>query len=637
MFNVKQNDHNPILHPLKNHKWENVSACNGCPIARGQELFMVYRAISNPDIIMAPNLYQSIIGVAKASNNGKYDFTDRQPLIRPEAEWEKYGCEDPRIVEIDGRYLIFYTALSSANLGPDSIKVAVAVTRDLKTIEERHLVTPFNAKAMALWPEKINGKYYALVTVNTDAPPARIGLASFDKIEDLWDHDRWAKWYDELDQHELVLRRSEADLTEVGAPPVKTKDGWLVIYSHIQNYYTGAARVFGVEAALLDLKDPRQIIGRTRWPVIIPDQVYAKFGFVSDVSFPTGAVVKKNQLEIFYGAADTTTCVASLPLDGLLKELSESKRTKVFERWSGNPILTPIAKSSWENKNVFNPTALDLEGTVRILYRAQNDSRASVIGYAESLDGVNISYRHDQPVYGPRADFESKPAGSQNPYGCEDPRLVLIGQKIFMCYTAYNGFDSPRIAISHISKKDLAARRFIWSEPVIITPKSTDDKDGILLPKKFSRGYLVIHRVNHHITGDYVDDLLFTPSEVDTSFEILEPRRGMWDGKRVGLAGTPHLLKAGWLMFYHGIDEQDTYRVGAALLDKDDPTEILARSAAPLFEPLMPYEKEGEVPNVVFPCGSIIRGDKLYLYYGGADRVVGVATASLKEILAGLK
>lgn len=634
MFNVRQDENNPLLHPYKRNNWEEVSACNGCPIKHDGHLYFLYRAIANPDMVKSPKLFSSSIGVAKQEDS--CSFSDRRQFIYPEEEWEYYGCEDPRVTKIDNKFYTFYTALSDENLGPHAIKIAVAISKDLEKVDEKHLVTPFNAKAMALFPEKVGGKYTAVLTANTDQPPASIAIAQFDKIEDFWNQDKWTKWYKDLEKHSINLNRNETDLTEVGAPPIKTKDGWLLIYSHIQNYFADRERIFGVEAVLLDLKDPRKIIGRTEYPIMIPTQLYTRYGFVSDVSFPTGAIVDGENLDIYYGAADTTTCRATLKLDLLLREMKENTKGKVFVRNKNNPVLEPIKENKWENKNVFNPAAIDLDGTVRILYRAQSDDGTSTVGYAESKDALNIDYRHNEPCYVPRAEFEQKKNKPDGFSGCEDPRLTMIGSKIFMCYTAYDGVHPPNIAISNISKKDLASRNFNWSDPVVISPKGHDDKDACLFPKKFDKGYFVIHRIASHVTGDYVNDLNFTTNEIDTSMEILEPRKGMWDSKKVGLAGPPHLTKHGWLMFYHGVGDDHHYRLGAALLDKDDPTKVLGRSALPIFEPKELYERQGDVPNVVFPCGSVIRKDKIYIYYGGADKVVGTAVASLEDILDGL-
>lgn len=634
MFNINQNKNNPILHPYKRNRWEEVAACNGCPIEHDKKTYLIYRAIANPDMVKAPNIFESTIGIAMSDGE---KFSKRKQLIKPVEDWEKFGCEDPRVTKMGKDFYIFYTALSSENLGPDSIKVAVAISDDLKTIKERHLVTPFNAKAMAMFPEKINNKYVVVLTANTDNPPARVSIAEFDKIEDIWNQEKWEKWYKKLEKNEIVLKRNDTDLTEVGAPPIKTKDGWLLIYSHIQNYFSDRKRIFGIEAVLLDLKNPKKIIGRTKYPFIVPDQVYTKYGFVSDVSFPTGAVIKGNNIDIYYGASDTTTCMASLNVDLLIREMKKETQNKLFVRHAKNPILEAKSENSWENKNVFNPAAIDLDKKVRILYRAQSTDGTSTIGYAESNDAKNISYRDSKPCYVPREEFEMKKGGENSFSGCEDPRLSAIGNKVFMTYTAYDGVSAPKIAVTSIYKKDLANRNFIWSNPVIISPAGHDDKDSCVLPKKFKDGYFVIHRIASSVTGDYVNDLDFTLNEIDTSMRILEPRPGMWDSKKVGLACVPHLTKYGWLMFYHGVSDDGVYRLGAALLNKNNPTEVLARSAFPLFEPEKEYELVGDVPNVVFPCGSVLRGDNIYIYYGGADRCVGVAQASLKKIIEGLR
>jgi len=133
----------------------------------------------------------SVIG--HASSDDGIEFDNRLPFIVPEESWEKYGCEDPRVTKLDGKYYIFYTALSEFPFRAEGIKVAVAISKDLETIEERHLVTPFNAKAMAMFPEKINGKTVVIFGVNTDNPPAKIAIAEFDKEEDLWNEKIWNK------------------------------------------------------------------------------------------------------------------------------------------------------------------------------------------------------------------------------------------------------------------------------------------------------------------------------------------------------------------------------------------------------------------------------------------------------------
>ena len=107
----------------------------------------------------------------------------------------------------------------------------------------------------------------------------------------------------------------------------------------------------------------------------------------------------------------------------------------------------------------------------------------------------------------------------------------------------------------------------------------------------------------------------------------------MWDSRKVGVAAPPIKTKAGWLMFYHGISETGTYRVGAVMLDLNNPTIVKARTALPLLEPQEDYELHGVVSRVVFPCGTVVRNGIIYMYYGSADKTVSVATARLSAIV----
>jgi predicted GH43/DUF377 family glycosyl hydrolase len=111
------------------------------------------------------------------------------------------------------------------------------------------------------------------------------------------------------------------------------------------------------------------------------------------------------------------------------------------------------------------------------------------------------------------------------------------------------------------------------------------------------------------------------------------PRPGMWDSQKIGIAGPPIKTPKGWLLIYHGVSKTATYRLGAVLLDLKNPSIVLSRSVDTIFEPLQAYEKVGQVKNAVFSCGAVLRGDTIYIYYGGADTVVGVAKMSLKKLL----
>jgi beta-1,2-mannobiose phosphorylase / 1,2-beta-oligomannan phosphorylase len=628
MFTLERSNHNPILSPNHNHPWEAVASFNGAPIEIDGKIALLYRAMAEREKIEDPHMNLSTIGVA-FSSDGEH-FSNRTKLVFPTESYDKYGCEDPRVTYIDGKYYIFYTALGGYPFSEKNIKVAVAISDDLTSIREKHLVTPFNAKAMVLFPEKINGKYVVYFSLHTDAPPTYICYAELDNLDDLWSAEFWETWYQDYSTKTLALKRYDDDHVEVGSTPVKTEKGWLMLYSHIQ-HYGKEDQVFGIEAVLFDMDDHTKIVGRTLGPCITPNEFYEKIGMVKNITFPSGALIKDDVLHIYYGAADTYCATAKVSLARFLEYVTNDKEKK-FRRFEKNPILKKRDGMSWESKGVLNPAAIDIDGTVYILYRAFSDQNISTIGLAVSKDGFTIDERLDSPIYTPRKDFE-KNATPGGYAGCEDPRVVRIENDLHITYTAYDGV-LPRVATSHISVDDFLARDFSkWSEPVLITPINIDNKDSVIFPEKIQDKYFIIHRAFSTICGDYVHSLDFKDDLVNSCIEVLAPRPGMWDGKKVGLATPPILTEKGYIMLYHGVSANSVYRLGAVLLDKNDPSNVLARITPPIFEPEEEYELHGFVPNVVFPTGVVVRDDVVFIYYGAADDTIGVATLPLQVLL----
>ncbi len=621
MFTLNRSEHNPILSPVHEHPWEATATFNASPIKHGRNTVLVYRAMSEPDLMKDPHIRTSVIG--RADSLDGLHYKNRSVLISPDTDFDKYGCEDPRVTKIGSTYYIFYTALSDYPFGADNIKVAVALSKDLKTITEKHLVTPFNAKAMALFPDKINGKLAALVTVNTDRKPSDICYAEFDKPEDIWSPEYWDIWWKNLDSHKISIRRYESDHVELGAVPIMTKKGWLVVYSHIQRYGSDN-QTFGIETILLDKKNPLKVLGATKGPFMIPDTYYEHTGQVPHTVFPSGALEKGDNLEIHYGAADTYCAIATIPLDNLINSMLDTQKN-IFKRYDGNPIIIPRPGMLWEQNGTMNPAAFVLNGKTHILYRAVSNDNVSTIGLAVSSDGLNIDERLDNSIYKPRVNFENR--------GCEDPRTVIIDDTIYMTYTAYDG-SLPRVAVSSISTKDFLKRNWdAWTAPNIITPMNVNNKDSAIFPEKINGKYMVLHRVHESICADFVLSLDFTKEKINKCISIVSPRRGMWDGGKVGISAPPIKTAKGWLLLYHGVSWSNIYRVGAVLLDLNDPTIVFARTAMPIFEPLEEYEKIGVIPNVVFPCGTTIKNSTLFMYYGAADSVVGVATIKMNSLM----
>ena len=628
---IKRCEDNPILKPDRKKIWQMNAVFNCCPVKTKEGVTLVYRAESSDyfHTYAGRNMILSSIGLTNSKDGIK--FRNGKKFIFTSEEWDRYGCEDPRITKLGGKYYIFYTALSKYPFEGSGIKVGVAISKDLKTIQEKHLVTPFNSKAMALFPEKINGKMWSVFSFHTDMPPTKICLAEFNQEKDLWNEKKWMEWYKKHENYVLNLKRSDNDHVEVGAPPVKTRYGWVLFYSYIKNYFSGNP-IFGIEAVLLDLKNPAKIISRTEGPILVPEEYYETTGRVANIVFPSGAMIEGDKVYLYYGSADTTCSLAIIDLDSLLNELMMSKRLRhlELERFKNNPIITPN-ENEWEKRATFNPAAIYLDGKVHILYRAFSQNNTSTIGYATSKDGLNIDYRAEEPVYVPREKFEMKlKEGGFS--GCEDPRLTRIDEKIYMLYTAYDSINNPRVAITWIKEKDFLKRNWKWSKPELISPPNTDNKDACLFPEKINDKYYILHRTGTGIDLSEYEKLDFKDCYLQET-KWMSKRPGWWDSQKIGSAAPPIKTKEGWLVLYHGVSEDNVYSVGAFLLDLNDPFKVIARTGNPIFTPEMDYEKQGDVNNVVFPCGVVEIKGTLYVYYGGADKVVGVAIIKLKDLL----
>lgn len=624
---------NPVLTPNSKDYWESQSAYNGCPVMKDSKVYFFYRALSFNQYHSYPEETMELSTIGRAESKDGINFNKRKKFIYPENDWERYGCEDPRVNKLGDKYYIFYTALSTYPFSGTGIKSGVAISKDLKKIDEKHLVTPFNSKAMAIFPEKIKGKIWSIFSFHTDFPPAKICLAGFDKEKDMWSEDYWKEWYKNVDENTLMdTDNNDGDHIEVGSQPIKTEKGWLLFYSHINNYYSDN-KVFGIGALLLDLKNPKKVIAKTEGPILVPEEYYEREGVVEEIVFPSGALIKGDWVYLYYGAADTTCCLAFIKLDSLFDQMFQGKHKNLsFKRPRKKPILSPNEKNDWESKAVLNPAALYLDGKFHILYRAMSEDNTSVLGYATSKDGVKINYKSSEPVYIPREDFEKKKVENGNS-GCEDPRLTKIGNTIYLLYTAFNGEDNPRVAISSISEKDFLNRKWDkWSKPQLISPSKVGDKDACLFPEKINGKYYYLHRIENDIDLCSKESLDFK-KKYPRETKWLSPRKGWWDSEKIGAAAPPIKTEYGWILFYHGISKDHTYSVGAVLLDLENPEKVLSRTDTPIFTPEKDYEKEGVVGNVVFPCGAVLKGKKIFIYYGGADKYVGVATISLDKLL----
>jgi predicted GH43/DUF377 family glycosyl hydrolase len=624
---------NPILRPNEQNPWEQYATFNGTVIKNDDLYVLLYRAMGPEQLYKNKRLRLSVIG--KAISEDGVHFSERKIFIQPEVKWELYGCEDPRVTKIDNRYYIFYTALSNYPPNHLSVRAAVAVSDDLITIKEKHLITPFNAKAMTLFPEKINGLYTVLLTVNPDKPPSCIAYAQFEQIETMWDMKFWNQWYENINDHIINLRRVNSDQVEIGAPPIKTNDGWLLVYSYIKHYLSAnVKKQFRIEAILLDHTNPTQVIGRIEKPLLIPEAPYEARGQVEDIVFPEGALIEEDTLKVYYGGADSCCALATTSWSSLHKSFEMNTPTTLkCEKFPQNPLLEPIPEHEWESAGVCNTAAINLKGKTYLVYRAFTKNNVSNLGMAISYDGLFIDERLPNPIYPLRTEYE-KPRREGMGGGAEDPRITQIGDTLYMCYTAYDG-EIAELAFTSISVNDFLARNWEkWSMPKIISPPHIMDKDGALFPEKIKGKYTFFHRIEPNVVIDCVDDLNFNDNKFLKNEGIIYPRNDFWDGVKIGINSPPIKTDRGWLVFYHGISKVDGhYRIGALLLDLQDVTKIVGRTSYPILEPETTFEKEGVVNNVVFSCGHTVNGDDIYIYYGGADKVICGAKININALV----
>jgi predicted GH43/DUF377 family glycosyl hydrolase len=208
-----------------------------------------------------------------------------------------------------------------------------------------------------------------------------------------------------------------------------------------------------------------------------------------------------------------------------------------------------------------------------------------------------------------------------------------------MLYTAFNGRSEPRVALTYLKVDDFIARCWNWSRPILISPPNVPDKDAAIFPKKIKGKYAILHRLGVSIWLDYVDNLEFGDNKWLKGNVIMSPKDELPDTEKIGISGPPIETKEGWLLLYHCVSRRTqpmTYYVASALLDLKDPSKIIARRKVPLLEPETTYELYGQVNNVVFPCGAVVIGEDLFVYYGGADSAIGVATMKLSDLVNSL-
>ena len=331
---------------------------------------------------------------------------------------------------------------------------------------------------------------------------------------------------------------------------------------------------------------------------------------------------------------------------GIRKVLKKKgvKLTRAFQ----NPIIEP-RPYTFESKATLNPAAFEANGKVHLIYRAIGDDDSSVLGYAGSYDGYNISERPPYPVYRRSNNFNEERSLFPIDYisgggwngGCEDPRLTRMGESVYMLYTAFDGWGSVRIALTSIALSDFEKKKWNWRPPVLISPPGEIHKNWVIFPEKINDKYAILTSISPKIAVEYVDRM-----EVFDGKKFLRSHHNhtplwptSWDTSIRGVGPTPIKTDIGWLVLYHAMDRTDPnrYKLGAMVLDLKNPEKILYHASTPILEPDVHYENNGYKWGVIYSCGAVVKNGTLFVYYGGADKVIGVATISLDELLEDLK
>lgn len=350
----------------------------------------------------------------------------------------------------------------------------------------------------------------------------------------------------------------------------------------------------------------------------------------------------------------------------------------VFTRCAENPIVVP-GLHDWRRATVFNPgVLLDDDGRFYLYERAAGQLRPfhCYVGMLDSDDGIHFSLTSDQPVFTPEM------AGSK--YGSvQDPRVVKIEGIYYMTYafrpyawssnptgigvpdsheTDYPDAPPPpppptgfrgsanvsRGRADNLTRSGIAIShdRQHWEHHVWATPADLDDRDVILFPEKINGKFALLRRPLQFVGAGYGTEYpgiwICFSEDLQTWSEpklLIKPAFA-WEDNRIGGAAPPIKTPQGWLVLYHGVENQDRatkrvcYRVGALMLDLEDPTKVIARPDHFLMEPETYYERFGlYIPNVIFPTGNVVKDGLLYLYYGVCDTAIALATVPIDELV----
>jgi len=328
-------------------------------------------------------------------------------------------------------------------------------------------------------------------------------------------------------------------------------------------------------------------------------------------------------------------------------------------------VILEVSNLEFENESVMNPAVIVAGGEIHMFYRAVREGNFSSIGYCRLENPLKIIYRKDEPLLSPQFEYEK--------HGMEDPRIVKIEDTYYMTYTAYDGesavgalvtskdlknFTREGIITSHVSypqfvewlKNDKHPHTYKYFRLYNQRQSATQtgkllylmDKDLAMFPHKINGNFFFLHRIRPDIQSVSIDKIENLTQdfweEYYSNFSRHVFFKHLYDHESsyIGAGCPPIKVDEGWLLIYHGVydtSEGYVYSACAALLNKDNPSIEIARLPYPLLKPEKDYEIQGVVNHVCFPTGAIIWGDRLYIYYGAADKCIACASVSVRELI----
>ena len=562
-----------------------------------------------------------------ASKNGfKFDEARKNFFItRVDGAIEKIDkCFDFRVSHlISGEYGLFYKSFTPKP------HLYLAISSNVSSFIGSNRVTEFNETAMLIPDYKYQDKYVAVFGENN------INIAYSKNL---------TKW--EVEKEPLLAPRNDNfDSNSLIAADVRLTDDGILLTYFSKRADSGR---WHMGTALFDSHNPQKLIYRCREPLWEEDSALSE----KEIR-PVGAIIFDGRLIVYFSTKDAKLYAFSLKFFKQAPIFSKAFPPYLVKKFKDNPIISPLLHHFWESKQTFNPAAIYEADKVHLLYRAVGDNDSSVIGYASSTDGLNIDERLDEPVYVPTEPFECSDtsqkvfkiaylSGGGGNGGCEDPRLTQIDDKIYMTYVAFSGNSYPGVALTSIKTEDFLNHKWNWEKPVLISKPGQIHKNWVLFPEKINGKYAILHHMLPQISISYVDDLsTFDGNNYIESWgrEGHWGKSHFWDSHVRGPGPPPIKTKLGWLLLYQAMDYRDygRYKIGALIMDENDPTKVTYRSRSPVMEPDRDYENEGYKAGVVYACGAVIKDENLYIYYGGADKHVCVAKSNLEEFLSEVK